>query len=246
MAFAATSTSRTAFAGARVAVSTRSAKASRAQVVVNAERKLWLPGSTPPAHLTGSLAGDFGFDPLGLGKDPAALAYYVEAELVHSRFAMAGVAGILIPSLLTHAGALNVPVWYEAGEVAIKGSSIGFGTLLMTQLLLMGWVETKRIMDFKNPGSQAEAGSFLGLEGAFKGTAPGYPGGPFDPMGMAKGNMDELKLKEIKNGRLAMLAMLGFFAEAGLGKDPVDALSEHLANPWTANFTTNGVSVPGL
>lgn len=42
-----------------------------------------------------SLAGDFGFDPLGLGEDPESLKWYVQAELVHARFAMAGVAGIL-------------------------------------------------------------------------------------------------------------------------------------------------------
>lgn len=41
------------------------------------------------------MAGDFGFDPLGLGEDPESLRWYVQAELVHARFAMAGVAGIL-------------------------------------------------------------------------------------------------------------------------------------------------------
>lgn len=41
------------------------------------------------------MAGDFGFDPLGLGEDPDSLRWYVQAELVHARFAMAGVAGIL-------------------------------------------------------------------------------------------------------------------------------------------------------
>lgn len=42
-----------------------------------------------------SLVGDFGFDPLGLGEDPKSLKWYVQAELIHCRFAMAGVAGIL-------------------------------------------------------------------------------------------------------------------------------------------------------
>jgi light-harvesting complex I chlorophyll a/b binding protein 5 len=41
------------------------------------------------------LPGDYGFDPLGLGEEPASLKWYVQAELVHCRFAMAGVAGIL-------------------------------------------------------------------------------------------------------------------------------------------------------
>jgi hypothetical protein len=60
-----------------------------------ADRPLWLPGSTPPAYLDGTLVGDFGFDPLGLGEDPEALRWYVQAELIHARFAMAGVTGIL-------------------------------------------------------------------------------------------------------------------------------------------------------
>ncbi|KAM1364865.1 hypothetical protein ACFX13_043961 [Malus domestica] len=32
-------------------------------------RPTWLPGLDPPAYLDRSLAGDFGFDPLGLGED---------------------------------------------------------------------------------------------------------------------------------------------------------------------------------
>lgn len=45
------------------------------------------------------LVGDFGWDPLSLGKDPEALQYYVQAELVHARFAMMGLAGMLIPDV---------------------------------------------------------------------------------------------------------------------------------------------------
>ena len=57
------------------------------------------------------------------------------------------------------------------------------GTLLGIQLILFGFVETKRWVDFSKPGSQAEEGSFFGLEGAFnQGKGNGYPGGPFDPL----------------------------------------------------------------
>lgn len=41
-----------------------------------------------------------------LGKDPEALRWYVQAELVHGRTAMAAVAGILIPGVRGAGGAV--------------------------------------------------------------------------------------------------------------------------------------------
>ena len=80
----------------------RVAKASNGSKVTMS-RDLWLPGSTPPAHLDGSMPADYGvsprwaraaarhgaacelrsiglrvlagFDPLGLGADPVALRW---------------------------------------------------------------------------------------------------------------------------------------------------------------------------
>jgi hypothetical protein len=56
------------------------------------------PRAPPPRPLR-RLAGDFGFDPLGLGKEPTSLKWYQQAELVHGRTAMTAVAGILFPSV---------------------------------------------------------------------------------------------------------------------------------------------------
>ncbi|GMY39124.1 Chlorophyll a-b binding protein CP24 10A, chloroplastic [Fagus crenata] len=203
-------------------------------------KKSWVPGVRgggnliDPEWLDGSLPGDYGFDPLGLGKDPAFLKWYREAELIHGRWAMAAVVGIFVGQAWS-----GIP-WFEAGADPGAIAPFSFGSLLGTQLLLMGWVESKRWVDFFNPDSQSvewatpwsrTAENFANATGE-----QGYPGGKFfDPLGFAGSiqdgvyipdveKLERLKLAEIKHARLAMVAMLIFYFEAGQGKTPIGAL----------------------
>jgi light-harvesting complex I chlorophyll a/b binding protein 3 len=110
------------------------------------------------------------------------------------------------------------------------------------QLALMGFAEIRRFQDYRLPGSQAKQ-YFLGLESGFKGSGvPAYPGGQFFNFanyGKTPEELATMKTKEIKNGRLAMLAMMGYFTQGAFTHaSPIDNLVAHLSNPTGANILT--------
>ncbi|KAL2251010.1 UNVERIFIED_CONTAM: Photosystem I chlorophyll a/b-binding protein 6, chloroplastic [Sesamum indicum] len=200
------------------------------------DRPLWFPGSSPPEWLDGSLPGDFGFDPLGLGSDPELLKWFAQAELMHARWAMLAVAGILIPEWLESLGFIENFSWYDAGAREYFADPT---TLFVVQLGLMGWVEGRRWADMINPGC-------VDIEPTFpnrKKPKPdvGYPGGLwFDPFMWGRGSPEPvmvLRTKEIKNGRLAMLAFIGFcFQAVYTGQGPIENLMAHIADPGHCNI----------
>ncbi|EMS53700.1 Chlorophyll a-b binding protein 7, chloroplastic [Triticum urartu] len=158
------------------------------------------------------------------------------AELVHCRWAMLGAAGIFIPELLTKIGILNTPSWYTAGEQEYFTDTT---TLFIVELILIGWAEGRRWADIIKPGCVNTDPIFPNNK--LTGTDVGYPGGLwFDPLGYGTGSpekLKELRTKEIKNGRLAMLAVMGAWFQAEYtGTGPIDNLFAHLADPGHATI----------
>jgi len=199
---------------------------------VTAKAGNWFPGSDTPEYLE-NVPGSYGFDPFGLGSVPSNLQRFQEAELVHCRWAMLGAAGALAPELLGFGDWYNAPQWALTG-----GTPTWFGIPVPFNLSTLVAIEVVALA-----GAEAQRNGEPDPE------KRKYPGGAFDPVGLSKDgkSLESLKLKEIKNGRLAMLACVGFLAaHAATGKGPIEALGAHLANPWGVNFATNGVSVPGL
>ena len=84
------------------------------------------------------------------GFDLESLKWFAQAELMHARWAILAVAGILIPELLERLGFIENFSWFDAGAREYFADPT---TLFVVQMALMGWVEGRRRADMIKPGS---------------------------------------------------------------------------------------------
>ncbi len=214
--------------------------ASTPPVKQGTDRQLWFASKQSLSYLDGSLPGDFGFDPLGLS-DPEGTGGFIEpkwlayGEIINGRYAMLGAVGAIAPEILGNAGLIP-----PAGTYSYWADPY---TLFVFEMALMGFAEHRRFQDWAKPGSMGKQ-YFLGFEKYLGGSGePAYPGGPlFNPLGFGKDekSLKDLKLKEVKNGRLAMLAILGYFVQGLVtGVGPYQNLLDHLADPVNNNILTS-------
>merc|ERR1712066_239947 len=212
---------------------------------------LWLPNTTRPPWLNGSLPGDRGFDPLGLSKPVEYLQFdldqldqnqarnvagsligsfkptvdevssqslqpysevfglqrFRECELIHGRWAMLATFGVIVAESATGVS------WVDAGKVELDGARYLNFELPFT-LSQLCWIEFFAV-----------GGAELYRNGELDSEKRIYPGGLFDPLGLASAGkardeqINRLREAEIKHGRLAMVAFFGFFVQALAVKD---------------------------
>ncbi|KAJ1634491.1 chloroplast light harvesting protein [Pavlovales sp. CCMP2436] len=150
--------------------------------------------------LDGSMAGDVGFDPLGFAKsDAQTLTWLREAEIKHGRVCMLATAGwIAVDQGVHFPGAAYEGLKSLTAHNAMVDSGNMY-VMLMAVFML-----------------EAVGGLALYEQSLGSGRAAGDYG--FDPMGMAKDDttLKVMQLKEIKNGRLAMVAFSGIVTQAAL------------------------------
>ncbi|XP_038981698.1 chlorophyll a-b binding protein CP29.2, chloroplastic-like isoform X3 [Phoenix dactylifera] len=224
------------------------------------DRPLWFPGAKAPEWLDGSVVGDYGFDPFGLGKPAKYLQFDLDspdqnlaknqaAEVIGTRSETSDVKST---TLQPYTEVFGLQRFRECELIHGRWAMLAtLGALAVVSLTGIPWQDAGKV--------RVHGSSYLGQPLPFSITTliwvevlvigyiefqrnaeldPEkrlYPGGKFfDPLGLASDpeKKASLQLAEIKHARLAMVAFLGFAVQAAAtGKGPLNNWVTHLSDP---------------
>lgn len=186
----------------------------------------WLPfGADAPVVLDGSLAADVGFDPFRIVKSKRGLYWMREAEVKHARLAMLAAVGWPLSELLHKeiAQTFGLQSILASGDRAPALLNGGLDNTWATGMLMMSII-IAGILE----GRAMNSGEIFWASEKPEGYVPGNLG--FDPLGLynARGDKKSMEAAEIKNGRLAMIAVTAFVFLEATTKMPVVQLTPFL------------------
>uniref|UniRef100_A0A6U3X5N1 Plastid light harvesting protein n=1 Tax=Ditylum brightwellii TaxID=49249 RepID=A0A6U3X5N1_9STRA len=180
------------------------ASSGRSTTSLNAEMSKSLPFIMAPKNTAGWV-GDVGFDPMGFS-DNFDMKWLREAEIKHGRSSMLATLGFVVQQFVT------IPGYTHVDDSNLAPTSVGASAMLQI-VLWMGVLEF-----WSNKGNVTMETMFSDPE-----RVPGDLG--FDPMGLSVGKSqeekDKLALQELKNGRLAMLAIGGMIHHNWVTGEPL-------------------------
>jgi light-harvesting complex I chlorophyll a/b binding protein 1 len=142
------------------------------------------------------------FDPLGFSKDEDALYRYRQVELKHGRVAMLAVLGVIVQNYFQ----LPDPVFSLGDHPQLAFAKV-FAERPVAIWQIAAFASAIELTIGKQDASKAPGDFDFGA--AFRGSDEEY--------------YEKLQLKELKNGRLAMLGITGMFVqEAVSGQGPIE------------------------
>lgn len=159
----------------------------------------------PPVLLESDLAGNFGFDPLGLADSEEQLLQYREAEIKHARLAMLAAFGWPFSELEDR----DIAFYFNAPSVLDDGDRV--------PSILNGGMDKIDPRFWGFCLGMTAAIDMYGVSKSRRGDEDYFPGNlGFDPLGLFppdREGRENMKLAEIKHGRVAMLGVVGYVFE---------------------------------
>jgi len=193
--------------------------------------------------MDGTMAGDKGFDPAGFATSVPKLRIYREAELKHGRLAMLAALGWPVAEQFNGPIAKSFNMASTLTDAGLDPSVLNGGLEKISPLYWAGVFTFGAVTELYATKMKSRAGfkstlAALGVENLISKDIDGdgqigepkmlerdmsyLPGDlGFDPLGLYKGTEQQkqsLQLKEVNNGRLAMVAITGYAVQEAATK----------------------------